>query len=250
MKKYKPSWQLLVFWIVSGAILVFRMAYDLKTWYFGSTIVVRVTFPYNYLLHLPRGYNDFCERPLIVFLHGAGEVNKDARVLQQLDIFHYANGTVPTNDFPFIVVSPVTPKHGWDSQRIIIFLDEFLRDNRYRYNIDTSRIYLTGFSMGGFGTFRVACDYPDRFTAIVPLAGGGNPEKAEKLLTVPIWAFHGDADDVCAFEYTEKMITAMQELNHPDVHLTRLHGAGHGIPESVYTRPELYQWLLDHRKSP
>ena len=248
MKQRKPSWPLLTFWIVCGAILVFRLGYDLQTWYFGNTIVVR-TFPYDYLLHLPRGYHDFGKRPLIVFLHGAGEVKKDVRVLRNLDIFHYANGTVPTSDFPFVVLSPVTPKHGWDSQRAIRFLDDFLKDNRYRYNIDTSRIYLTGFSMGGFGTFSVACDYPDRFTAIVPLAGGGNPEKAENLLTVPTWAFHGDADDVVKFENTEKMITAMRELNHPDAQLTTLYGAGHGIPEMVYTRPELYQWMLEHRKS-
>ena len=249
MKKHKPSWPLLIFWIVSGLILVFRMGYDLKTWCLGSTIVVRAMPPYDYLLHLPCSYHDFGKRPLIVYLHGAGEVNKDVRILRKLDIFHYANGTVPTSDFPFIVVSPITPRNGWDSQRVIMFLDVFLNDNRYRYNIDTSRIYLTGFSMGGFGTFHVACDYPDRFTAIVPLAGGGDPDKAEKLLTVPTWAFHGDADEVVAFEQTEKMITAMQEMNHPDVRLTRLHGAGHGIPESVYTRVELYQWLLTHRKT-
>jgi predicted peptidase len=209
---------------------------------------VRTTPPYDYLLYLPRGYHDFGKRPLIVYLHGAGETNQDVRVLQKLDIFHYANRNVPTSDFPFIVVSPVTPRHGWDSQGVAMFLDEFLNDNRYRYNIDTSRVYLTGFSMGGFGTFSAACDYPDRFTAIVPLAGGGNPEQAEKLLTVPTWAFHGDADEVVAFEQTEKMITAMRELNHPDVRLTPLHGAGHGIPEMVYTRPELYRWLLEHRK--
>ena len=249
MTKSKPSWSLILFWLVSGSILIFRLGYDLKTWCFGGTVVVRVTPYYDYLLHLPRGYHDFSKRPLIVFLHGAGEVNKDVCVLRKLDIFHYANGTVAASDFPFIVISPVTPRHGWDSQRVARFLDEFLNDNRYRYNIDTSQIYLTGFSMGGFGTFHVACDYPDHFTAIVPLAGGGNPEKAEKLLTVPTWAFHGDADDVVAFEHTEKMITAMQELNHPDARLTTLHGAGHGIPDMVYTRPELYRWMLEQRKT-
>jgi len=250
MTKRKLPWLLVLFWVASVAILLFRVGYDLKTWWFGSTIVVKATPPYDYLLHLPRGYHDFGKRPLIIFLHGAGEVDKDVRVLQNLDIFHYANGTVPASDFPFIVISPVTPKHGWDSQRVVKFLDEFLKDNRYRYTIDTSRIYLTGFSMGGFGTFDVACDYPDRFAAIVPLAGGCNPDRAEKLLTVPTWAFHGDADNVVAFEHTDKMVTAMRELNHPDVRLTPLHGAGHGIPESVYTRPELYRWLLTQQKVP
>ena len=248
MKKRKLPWPLLIFWIVSGSVLAFRLGYDLKTWSFGSTIAVRGTRPYNYLLHLPRGYHDFGKRPLLVFLHGAGEVGKDVNVLRELDVFHYANGTVPANDFPFIVISPVTPRHGWDSRQVVRFLDEFLKDDRYRYTIDTSRIYLTGFSMGGFGTFSVACDFPDRFAAIAPLAGGCDPDKADKLLTVPTWAFHGDADKVVAFEQTDKMITAMRELNHPDVRITPLFGAGHGIPGAVYTRPELYQWLLEQQK--
>jgi hypothetical protein len=104
MNKHKPSWPLLIFWIACGVILLFRVGYDLKTWCFGSTIVIRTTPYYDYLLHLPQGYHDFSQRPLIVFLHGAGEVNKDVRELRKLDIFHYANGTVPTSDFPFTVV--------------------------------------------------------------------------------------------------------------------------------------------------
>jgi predicted peptidase len=248
MKKRKTLWPFLIFWIGSGGVLVFRLGYDLKTWHFGSTIVVRTAGTYDYLLHLPRGYHDFGKRPLLVFLHGAGEVNKNVNVLRKLDVFHYANGTVPANDFPFIVVSPVTRRHGWDSRQVVKFLDEFLDGNHYRYTIDTNRIYLTGFSMGGFGTFRVACDYPDRFAAIIPLAGGGEPENAAKLQMVPTWAFHGDADDVVSYDTTKNMIDAMKSLDHPNVKLTTLHGAGHGIPEMVYTRPELYRWLLEQQK--
>jgi predicted peptidase len=250
MKRRIPL-PLLFFWIIGGCLILFRIGYDLKTYVFGSTIVVRqsAAFQYDYLLHLPRGYHDFGKpRPLIVFLHGAGEVKKDVCVLKNLDLFHCANGIVPAKDFPFIVVSPVTPIHGWEPKRVITFLDEFLKENRLRYRIDPSRIYLTGFSMGGFGTFRVACEYPDYFAAIVPLAGGCEPENAVKLQTVPTWAFHGDADDVVAYESTEKMIAAMKELNHTDVQFTTLHGAGHGIPHLVYTKPELYRWLWEKKK--
>ena len=171
-----------MFWLACAAIFIFRIGFDLQTYFFGSTIVVRKLslYQYDYLLHLPRGYHDFGKRPLIIFLHGAGETGKDVRTLQQLDIVHYAKNSVPPKDFPFIVVSPITPKHGWDSKHVVAFLDQFLADNRFRYNIDTSRIYLTGFSMGGFGTFQTACDFPDRFAAIVPLAGGGDPAKAAR----------------------------------------------------------------------
>ncbi|MDR1492853.1 MAG: alpha/beta fold hydrolase [Planctomycetaceae bacterium] len=251
MKRRVPL-LLLLFWIIGGSLLLFRLIYDLKTYEFGSTIVIRQITPqqqYDYLLRLPRGYHDFGKpRPLIIFLHGAGETKKDVCVLKNLDIFHCANGTIPVKDFPFIVVSPTTPIHGWEPKRVIAFLDEFLKENRMRYRIDPGRVYLTGFSMGGFGTFRVACEYPDRFAAIVPLAGGCEPENAAKLQTVPTWAFHGDADDVVSYENTEKMITAMKELNHSNVQFTTLHEAGHGIPHLVYTKPELYQWLLEQRK--
>ena len=237
--------------VIACSVLLFRITYDLKTWCFGSTIVVRPSVSYDYLLHLPRGYTDFGKpRPLIVFLHGAGEVGKDVHVLKKLDVFRYANGAVPMKDFPFIVVSPLTPIRGWNPKGVINFLDRFLEDNRFRYRIDPTRIYLTGFSMGGFGTFNVASEYPDRFAAIVPLAGGCDPEKAEKLMTVPTWAFHGDADDVVDYECTKKIIDAMQEHHHPNLHFTTLPGAGHGIPRLVYIKPELYKWLLQQKIQP
>jgi predicted peptidase len=241
------------FWLIGIGIIVGRCCYDLKTYFFGDTLVYRFVSRsgYDYLLHLPVGYSDFGgKRPLLIYLHGAGETGKDVRKLKQHDLVHYAKGKIPIKDFPFIVISPMTPRHGWQPKQVIQLLDEILTDEGKRWNIDRSRIYLTGMSMGGFGTFRTACEFPERFSAIVPVAGGGEPEKAEQLKNVPTWAFHGNADDVVPYESSSKMIEAMQTLQCKEAKLTTLEGAGHGIMSNVYSRPEVYQWLLKKKEHP
>jgi predicted peptidase len=99
-------------------------------------------------------------------------------------------------------------------------------------------------SMGGFGTFRTACEFPERFTAIIPVAGGGEVERATDLKNVPTWAFHGDADNIVPYECSSKMIETMKTTNCREAKLTTLHGAGHGIMNEVYSKPEIYKWLL------
>ena len=240
-----------VFWVAVAGLVVLRIAFDTKTYFGGSTVAVHRVQPgeYQYLIHLPPGYTDFGNsRPLIVFLHGAGETNKGLDALKHCDLWHFARGHVATKDFPFIVVSPTTPKHGWEPQRVKNFVEQFVQDHSRRYRIDPDRVYLTGFSMGGFGTFRTACAHPEVFAAIVPIAGGGEPEQAERLKTVPTWAFHGDKDDVVPYECSANMIDRVQKLGHNDANLTTEYGAGHGIAAQVYRNPELYQWMLTHKK--
>ena len=247
--RYRKSWKGRLFWIGCVLIVAFRCYSGATNYFDGHTMVIRHGFPYDYLIHLPKGYSDFGgKRPLLIFLHGAGETGKDVTEIAKLDVCHYANEKIPAEEFPFLVVSPVTPKHGWEPGKVVALIDELLGDVRFGSRIDPERIYLTGLSMGGFGTFHTACAFADRFAAIVPLAGGGNPEEAVKLQTVPTWAFHGDADEVVAYDATKNMIDAMEKLNHPNVKLTTLHGAGHGISGVVYTRRDLYQWLLQQKK--
>jgi len=239
------------FWILAATLIVLRIAFDVTTYWSGSTIAIRTAEPdsYPYLLHLPPGYTDFgTPRPLILFLHGAGETNKGLDGLKQCDLWHFAKGHITAKDFPFIVVSPIAPQCGWEPWQVKNFVEQIVRDHSKRYRIDPNRIYLTGFSMGGFGTFRTACAYPEMFAAIVPVAGGGEPEQADKLHNVPTWAFHGDADEVVPYEHSEKMVDAMRQLGHHDTRLTNVRGAGHGIVGEVYRNPELYRWMLTRTK--
>ena len=247
--RFRRQWKVYSFWSVCALIVIFRCYSDATNYFTGRTVVVRHVALYDFLIHFPKGYNDFGgKRPLLFFLHGAGETGKDVTEIAKLDICHYTAGRIPAKEFPFLVVSPVTPKHSWEPAKVVHLIDKLLGDVRFGQRIDLDRVYLTGFSMGGFGTFRTACAFPDYFAAIVPLAGGGEPEDAVKLQTVPTWAFHGNADEVVPYDLTKNMTDAMEGLNHPNVKLTTLYGAGHGIPEMVYTRPDLYQWLLQQKK--
>ena len=247
----KGSWPFVGFWLIGIGILIGRVCFDVKTYCLGSMIMFRWVEPgeYEYLLHLPPGYTDFRNpRPLIVFLHGAGETNKGLDALKRCDLWHFAKGHVEAKDFPFIVVSPITPTYGWQPQRVKNVVERIVQDYSVRYRIDPDRIYLTGFSMGGFGTFETACTDSELFAAIVPVAGGGDPAKAERLKDVPTWAFHGDADDVVACEHSVKMIDSMKEAGDREAKLTVLEGKGHGIMHEVYARPEIYRWLLERKR--
>ncbi|MDR3111443.1 MAG: dienelactone hydrolase family protein [Planctomycetaceae bacterium] len=247
----KCVWAFVCFWMFAFVVIGGRCCYDLKVYFLGDTLVYCVMSQsgYDYLLHLPEGYTDFGEpRPLLIYLHGAGETGKDVRKLKQHDLVRYVKGNVTANDFPFIVVSPMTPRHGWQPKQVVRLLDEILDDTGKRWNIDKSKIYLTGMSMGGFGTFSTACEYPKRFAAIIPVAGGGEVEKAGRLKDVPTWAFHGNADEVVAYECSSIMIQAMQDIGCREAKLTTIEGAGHGIMSDVYSKPKIYRWLLEKRK--
>lgn len=232
-----------------GLLIFSRICYDILVYCEGGTIAVRMTGTYDYLVRFPPGYTDFsAPHPILVFLHGAGEIGHDVKQIADVDPFHYAAGILPRKDFPFIVLSPVVP-HGyydWNPKAVKVMIDHFLR-HRGRLKIDPSRIYLTGFSMGGFGTFAVAEKYPDLFAAIAPLAGGGEIDRAEPLKSLPVRAFHGDADNVIPYDCSVKMIEAIKAVGNCDAQLTTVPGGKHQICPDVYGNPEIYRWFLEHR---
>jgi poly(3-hydroxybutyrate) depolymerase len=238
--------------IILGVVTAFHFGTNIAWNGKGKTFIIRQYpkgerpkgdyLPLDYKVHVPPGYWELgYRRPLIVFLHGAGGVGKDIEDDLE-DLVHCLTPEI-RKDFPFVVISPASWTSGWKAPQILQILDEAT----VRWNIDPSRIYLTGMSMGGFGTFQVACDSPETFAAIVPVAGGGDPGRAERLKTVPTWAFHGNADDIVACEGSVKMIDSIKEFGG-EAQLTILKGWGHGIMNEVYSRPEIYQWMLERRK--
>jgi predicted esterase len=244
---------LIVIILFFAGVTSFRFGVEMAWNYTGKTFIVRQRpkgtpvaneySPLDYKVHVPIGYYGIGnKRLLIVFLHGAGNVNKDIEDIKE-DLVNHLMPDMKKN-FPFVVISPASGKHGWNTVQIL----QILNETTIRWNIDPHRIYLTGYSMGGFGTFRTACDSPKTFAAIVPIAGGGDIGKAGQLKDVPTWAFHGDADEVVPYESSSKMIEAMQTVGCNDIKLTTLNGAGHGIMNDVYSKPELYYWLLEKRK--
>jgi predicted esterase len=197
---------------------------------------------YPHLTRLPDGYDkDKRAWPLIVFLHGSGQRGNDVSQLKNEGPLDYINKGHP---LPFIVVVPQCPENEWwDPVRLVRLIDQLEASNR----VDSKRIYVTGLSMGGYGTFALAARYPDKIAAIAPMAGAASPENAERIRKVPTWMFHGSEDTIVPTRFSIDMAHALQKLNAP-VKLTIQQGIGHGGWGEAYADPELYAWFLEHSK--
>jgi predicted peptidase len=202
----------------------------------------------RYLLYLPADYVHSSRLwPLLLFLHGAGERGDD---LDKIKI-HGPPKLIAAEgkQFPFVIVSPQCPQDGWWSDEDQIeMLDALLNRIAQQYRIDRHRIYVTGLSMGGFGTWSLAAKYPDRFAAIAPICGGGNTEDAGRLSNVPVWAFHGAKDPLVPVKRSQEMVDALKKIGGK-VKFTIYAQAGHDSWTETYNNPQLYQWLLRHRRT-
>lgn len=200
----------------------------------------------RYLLYLPKDYGKepLKKYPLILFLHGAGERGDDLELVKRHGIPKVVE---KMENFPFIVVSPQCPSDSWwtvELEALKALLDEVT----YRYEVDPDRIYLTGLSMGGFGTWAMAIKYPDLFAAIAPICGGGDPNKVCAIKHVPVWVSHGAKDNVVPLEQSEKMVKALQQCGG-NVKFTVYPDAEHDSWTVTYDNPELYDWLLKQSKT-
>jgi poly(3-hydroxybutyrate) depolymerase len=196
--------------------------------------------PLEHLVYLPRGYHrSFGRWPLILALHGSGTVGRD---LRKVEADGFPNRAA-RGDLPFIVVAPQSPHGGWDVKALDALLDRILAT----YRVDSSRVYLSGLSMGGYGAWALGAAHPERFAAIAPICGGGDVGWAESLSRVPIWAFHGDQDRVIPLSASETMVDAINKAGG-EAQLTVYRGVGHDAWTRTYDDPGFYTWLLAHRR--
>ena len=198
----------------------------------------------GYLLYLPPGYEESDGPwPLLMFLHGMGERGDD---LEQVKLHGPPELIAAGRDFPFIVVSPQCPDTSyWPVE--VEALSALLDDICARLNVDERRIYLTGLSMGGFGTWAWAVREPGRFAALAPVCGRGDPKKAHMIKDVPCWVFHGAKDDTVHLTASEEMVAALKEAGGAPK-FTVYPEAGHDSWTETYDDPELYEWLLAQRR--
>lgn len=202
----------------------------------------------NYQLFLPPDFESKRGQrfPLILFLHGIKKRGEDISLLNNYGLTWIAESKT---DFPFIVVTPQCPTaSNWtqEYQSVMALVDEIITN----YPVDSDRLYLTGFSMGGKGTWDFSSKSPERFSAIVPIAGWIEPEKAVLLKNVPIWAFHCMDDDVVKVSGTEDMVKALTNIGG-NIRFTYYSGLKHDhkVMHETYNNTELYTWLLKHKKN-
>ena len=204
----------------------------------------------RYLLWLPSGYEQASgERwPLILFLHGRGERGAD---LAQVEQYGLARKLAQGFELPALVAAPQCPAGSdWTLQddALLALLDELISS----YTVDQQRVYLTGLSMGGRGTWRLAAEHSQRFAAIVPICGRRpdgvrNAEDAARLCSLPIWVFHGAQDEIVPKEESDEIVAALRAC-HAQVRYTVYPDAAHDSWTRAYDEPELYTWLLSQRR--
>jgi predicted peptidase len=206
----------------------------------------------RYLLALPGDYSAKAKKrwPLMLFLHGAGERGDD---LGRVAAHGPPKLVKQGRNFPFIIVSPQCPSGQlWDNDVLLALLDEV----EEKYRVDSSRVYLTGLSMGGYGSWSLAVTHPERFAAVAPICGGGElvdillaeKKKANALKTLGIWAFHGGKDPLVKLEESERMVEALKKFGCKEVELTVYPEAQHDSWTETYDNPRLYEWFLAHQR--
>lgn len=215
----------------------------------------------NYRFLIPEGYDPEKKYPLVLFLHGAGERGNDNQAQLKWGVTRFAEKEV-MKKHPAFVIAPQVPEGetwaqlnwretGLDTEpepRLPLTLSLEVVDLIIEtYPIDTDRIYITGLSMGGFGTWDAIIRYPDKFAAAIPICAGGDTRKADRIAHLPIWNFHGVLDEVVPVDLSRSMINALQEAGgnpgyteYPDV--------GHDSWIPVYKDDYVLDWLFSQSR--
>ncbi|MEM0898056.1 MAG: prolyl oligopeptidase family serine peptidase [Verrucomicrobiota bacterium] len=194
----------------------------------------------QYWLHAPEGEGP---HPLILFLHGKGERGSDLNSVKKHGPPKLIENDSMPSLRPFVVVSPQCPDDRmWQYPDLKALLDEVLAEQ----DIDRSRVYITGLSMGGFGTWKLLAEEPRFFAAAIPICGGGDPDWARRLKHTPIWAFHGDEDSVVPVDRSKEMVDGIRRAGGKKVKLTIYPEVKHDSWTATYNNPEIYAWLLSH----
>jgi len=197
---------------------------------------------YNYLSYLPQNYHTEKKLPLIIFLHGTPQRGNDLNLLKKEALpFEMEKGL----KIPAIVIAPqCLHTFSWETNKLFVLYENICNT----YKVDRYRVYVTGFSMGGFGTLKFARDYPDLFAAIAPVCSGGSKFIASFIKHIPSWFFHGEKDEIIDIKKTKELVDELVKLN-ANVKFTEYPDLGHDAWTPTYKKLELYDWLLSFVKN-
>ena len=202
-------------------------------------------FNFNYVQYLPQDYDEAKKYPLVFFLHGAGERGDDVDSAARHGYLKYVREEGA--EYPFIIIAPQCPEGkywGCYTESLLAFLDYICET----LSVDLDRVYLTGLSMGGTGTWMLAMAEPERFAAIAPICGSGIYWYGEVLVNTPIMVYHGDCDEIVPLEDSTQMLHSVNR-HGGKAEIKVLYGVGHWAWDIAYYGDELYTWLLSHKRA-
>lgn len=213
---------------------------------------------YRYVVSVPGDWTVAKAWPIVLFLHGSVERGDDGLAQSKVGLAKAVRNHAER--FPAIVVMPqCRPDVSWEAPAMEAQIIAALDASTKEFNGDPQRTYLTGFSMGGYGTWLIAARHPTRFAALVVICGGiqwPTPDKitqeepyvavASKVARIPVWIFHGNADRNVFVTESREMVKLLRGLN-TDVRYTEYEGVGHESWDRAYNQPELPTWLFGHR---
>jgi len=199
-----------------------------------------------YVVFVPHDYDGSKAYPVILFLHGAGETKGRGGEPVKVGIGPAIKRQ--EQSFGFITVIPQSQKGGWgansaEGKRAVAILDEVMKS----YKTDPDRVYLTGLSMGGFGTWSLAAAHPGKWAAIAPICGGGKVEDAAKIKDIPTWVFHGDKDKAVKVELSRAMVDALKQAGGSPKY-SEYPGVDHNSWDRAYAEKEFFPWLAAQKR--
>jgi predicted peptidase len=217
----------------------------------------KASLPYR--LMKPEGYDGTKEYPLVIFLHGAGERGTDNKAQLVHGIKDFASDE-NRKKYPCFLVVPQCPPHpkrwaDWTAKAALAaepteplgLVLGLLAELKKEFKIDARRVYLTGLSMGGFGTWDLLARHPELFAAGIPVCGGGDPKQAEKIARVPVWAFHGAKDKAVVVERSREMVEALKKVGAKPEY-TEYPDLAHDSWTKTYADPKVMAWLFAQKK--
>ena len=204
-----------------------------------KTITNKTTYPF--WINVPEKESTE-KQPVLIFLHGKSLSGTDLNRVRRYGVLRAMD---KGRKIPAIVVAPQLAKGSWYPDNVLKVL-EYVKKN---YNVDESRIYVCGMSLGGYGTLHFAGKYADKITAAVAVCGGGNVSDGCKLGTIPLWIQHGDKDYIVPVSESEKVVNAIRKCNEKaKLIFTIIKGGNHGSVENIFHKDAMYNWLFEQKR--
>ena len=204
-----------------------------------KTITNKTTYPF--WINVPEKESTE-KQPVLIFLHGKSLSGTDLNRVRRYGVLRAMD---KGRKIPAIVVAPQLAKGSWNPDNVLEVL-EYVKKN---YNVDESRIYVCGMSLGGYGTLHFAGKYADKITAAVAICGGGNVKDGCKLGTIPLWIQHGDKDYIVPVSESQKVVNAIRKCNEKaKLIFTIIKGGNHGSVENIFHQDAMYNWLFEQKR--